>query len=551
MNPTENLSVSRLAGPLPIVPARELLIAAGAFTLFFLLFTYQEIFFLDALYLDDHHRYTLGLENRIHDGIAARNLVRAYVIFPLYKLLSIDPMWARLAQVLLFMVPLATCTYYCLRRYAAVESATSFFTPLLASSLPALLQIPYFIDGSYTVQGLLVYLLSVIMAIESLERDDRFTLASGMGAILVYWLSIEMMDHAMFMIPFTVLLLFFFRHLTYRFKRKLIIALPLLLIACYYLLQSVAEEHAPQASPNLDIFFARLESFVYVGLPYSYASGSTARNSFFLAFLFFSLLCFCLGLGKWREQKLLIGAIIWMLVSSIAFLTVSEWYQPRYVYIAGFAMNFALLFSLEMLVSRMPMNRAMRASVFVGLLVALTCFAQVNRHENMSALIERHNPAYEQVAEHLRGKNLPKDSQVIISQSSYRVITGGYHWYSTGFVRYVARRDDLTGHVGQSRNFFDPFGVSKRLFSPDHKMNGIDPSLPLFIYKLDCKAACDMTDLRYVLRWREDGWELFEYDADSGMRVSIHVGAGFETYLNKLKALGLTQEQVMFGEGSV
>jgi hypothetical protein len=63
---------------------------------------FQDVFFSQTMYVDDHHRYILGMENRIHQTIFERNTLRAYVIFPLYKLLSINLSFARLAQVICF-----------------------------------------------------------------------------------------------------------------------------------------------------------------------------------------------------------------------------------------------------------------------------------------------------------------------------------------------------------------------------------------------------------------------------------------------------------------
>ena len=78
-------------------------------------FNFPEIFLSKVLYLDDNHRLVLGLENKIHATIFNRNPLRAYVIFPLYKLLSINIIYARLAQTLVFYIPLALVFYILIR----------------------------------------------------------------------------------------------------------------------------------------------------------------------------------------------------------------------------------------------------------------------------------------------------------------------------------------------------------------------------------------------------------------------------------------------------
>ena len=132
-------------------------------------FNFPDIFLSKTMYMDDNHRYIIGLGDKVYSIIFDRNPLRAYAIFPLYKLLSIDLVYARLAQTVVFYIPLAFFFYLLIRVHAQLPVSVAFFASVLPCILPGQTQIPSFIDDSYTVQGLLVFLLMLHLSLKYSE----------------------------------------------------------------------------------------------------------------------------------------------------------------------------------------------------------------------------------------------------------------------------------------------------------------------------------------------------------------------------------------------
>ena len=81
------------------------------------LFNFPSIFMFDSSYLDDFHRYTLGLDFKVHTLIEKRNFLRAHFIRPIYWLMSVDLKLARLAQVVLLYIPLSASFFVLYRKF--------------------------------------------------------------------------------------------------------------------------------------------------------------------------------------------------------------------------------------------------------------------------------------------------------------------------------------------------------------------------------------------------------------------------------------------------
>ena len=533
-----------------VIQGKELLAALMLLSLFILTFNYPDIFISKSLYLDDYHRYMLGLEGKLHETIIARNSARAYVIFPLYKLLSIDVVWARLASVLFFYIPLSFSVFYLLRKQAKVAPVVAFFVSLLPCILPGQLQIPGFIDGSYTLQGLLVYICSLLVSLNFMAKA-RLSWGLFSASVLLYFFAIEMMDQAIFLLPFSIAS--FIVISDYRQKKYRIIALAginsfLAIQKIIYTLNYPTSSMSIPIEPTWQEFFYRSASYIHSVLPFSYSYNKSVTQVVIIGSCFSLIALLGFYYSNRRERILLLLGLFWVLCTSIVFLTVSRYYSPRYTHIPAFGINFIIVMSLWVLFNRFKVipNR------HVGLLLLLIClslFSGVKRFQHINKVISPQNEVHESIIHDLKKYDIPDGSQIAIVEG-HRIPTGGWWMYSSGFMKFSTDINDVTGIIGLEKGFYDPFGIDKRDFQYEHQMSGLDLDAPIFLFRQYCAAICELKQKKYALQWMEGSWNLFEFDLKSGKIVNTSNGVGYDEYMDFIDKHNLTAEDVIFSVGN-
>jgi len=532
-----------------LVETRELITAFILLFIVILTFSYPDIFISKSLYLDDYHRYTLGLDSVIHETIYARSTARAYIIYPLYKLLSIDMVWARLALVLFFYIPLSFSVYYLLRSYAKVAPVVAFFSSLLPCILPGQLQIPYFIDGSYTVQGLLVYVCSLIISLKFIATKE-FSLVLFIGSVLSYLFSIEMMDQSIFLLPFSIISFILVSNPPEKAKRITVLSVICLLIAALKIVQILEHPTSSMSvpiEPSWELFFSRSANFAHTVLPFSYKYNASISESIIICTGFILITSYGLLNSDKKHKALVLLGVIWVFCTIIVFLTVSRYYSPRYTHIPAFGVNFVLVLSIWNIFNKSRLISTKYTLLFI-LLISLTIYSGTKRFLNMNRLILPQNEVHESIIHDLGKYEIPDESQIVIVEG-HRIPTGGWWVYSSGFMKLSTGRADVTGIIGIEKGFYDPFGIDKRGFQYEYQMSGLVQDKPILLFRQYCAEKCELKQKKYALQWMANSWNLLEFDLTTGKKVSTKSGSSYDEYIEFIKKNDLTDDDIIFSAG--
>lgn len=510
-------------------------------------FNYPDIFSAKTMYVDDNHRYILGLENRIHETIFRRNTLRALVLFPLYKLMAINLVYARLAQTVLFYIPLALTWYYLLRYYTKLPVGIAFSASILPCVLPGQTQIPSFIDGSYTVQGLLVFVVALHFAYIFLQQNG-FLWRYFFAAFLLYGASLEMMDHAVFLAPFAIIS--FIGVVSWKAEKGKIISLASV-IAILAIAKSIQILVFPTVSasvpgdPSLEILITRLGMLARNTVPFSFTLSGKAINIFVIWSILLVLLFFALAKSNKREKYIILYGILWVICSSFAIVTISRFYSPRLAHISGFGVNFIIVVSVYIIAKNFNNKYINYLSVF--LIGGIVLFSGVSRIHIVNKIIKSPNKFHAVFTRMLHHYELPKNAQLVVLEGS--LPTGGWWNYSTGYLKYATKREDITGLVGPEVRNYDPFNPQKRGFQQKDKMSGLALSDPIYIFKFEKHPDYSFAQKEFALQTIDDSWKVYKLNKITGSSVEVATGTGEDDFHIFLTDHNLSLNDVAFSQG--
>ena len=95
-------------------------------------------------------------------------------------------------------------------------------------------------------------------------------------------------------------------------------------------------------------------------------------------------------------------------------------------------------------------------------------------------------------------ESIDKDTQIALVNIAG--FTGGYFYWSTGFLQYILNNPDVSGIIGREFNFYDPF--NKNHCSYSYKMSCIDSTKKLIAYKRD--SNFNIRRYTYFLQWKDN-----------------------------------------------
>lgn len=520
------------------ISKKEFFWAISIIALLLLFFNSMSIFYLQTSYLDDFHRYMLGLEFKVHPVIMARNFLRAYIILPLFWLMTKELWIARLVLVVVFYIPLSFTFFYIYRSFFKFPFMFAITASILPCFLPGQSQIPWFIDGSYTVQGLLIFNFHLILALKLIEEaKPRYSLL--ILSILFYVLSIEMMDQSLFLAPVSLLVGIVGIYKNKKNRVRLIIYMTLvLLFTVLKLVILKINPTVPAAAPvpfNFELFITRLESAIHVMLPFDHTitGDNILSYQLWLVLLVISSLWGFIK-GSAKEKILFIGGWAWFFCSIIIFITVSRFYSPRYTHVSAFGLNFLIVLT-ALVLSRYHVMSGKKEKTLVTLsLIFTVLYAGSLRLKFDYQAFKKRNISVERLTATLNSITFPTSSQIYIANGE-RFDTGGYWNYSSGFLKLITKRKDLVGLVGPERKMYNPFETKNRGFSEDAKMNGLDPNKPVFFFKEVCKDSnCEYQPKDMVLKVSENWWEILQFDLKDGEKKIRFSGMGIESLENTI-----------------
>ncbi len=532
---------------LRISQRQELLFVLFLFSALIIGFNYPDIFSAKTMYVDDNHRYILGLENRIHESIFQRNSLRALVIFPLYKLLSINLIYARLAQTLFFYIPLALSVYSLLRYFTKMPAWLVFCSSILPCILPGQTQIPSFIDGSYTVQGLLVVILTMHVFYLFL-RKKNFSWQYLIASIVLYGASLEMMDHSIFLAPFAVIS--FFGIVSWKDNRKKIIFLSstvliLALVKSILIISFPTVSASVPIEPTVSLLLSRLSFLAGDTLPFAYSLSGKPFDSTGLWLVFFVISGAAVVKAEKNEKILIAYGFLWLVCSSIVFLTISRSYSPRLAHISGFGVNLILVLSIYVLTRNYRI--VYKHDISILLICIMLLFSGYSRLQVMHDFFNLPNKFHAMFTSTLKQFKFPTDSQIVVLDGN--VSTGGWWNYSSGYMKYATKRKDVTGLIGPEFKYYNPFNPDNNGFQKKDIMNGLSLKNPIFIFKFQRNPEYSLEQKGFALQYMNDSWTVYKLNKINGYVQKITNGNGVDNLHSFLKDINMTMSDVAFAQG--
>jgi hypothetical protein len=541
-------------------------------SLVILIGSYVSIFEFKSMYLDDMGRYDLAIHNLMHQHILERNFFRAYVMQVAYELMEYDLMFSRL-YIFAFMTFSSIFFFVLLNRYLKISPAFATFAAILPYILPGQTKIPAFVDGSYTVPGLAIYFIALLFGLEFIHKEERKSYIYLILSSVVFAVALRMMDHTIFLIVPTIYLFFALGFADQkRIKRSLILGVIFITQTGIGLWEhfngemATADYLTPLGLSLADII-SRITRSIFFMFPistdnYIWHQIMTLITGFILVIV---LILFILSLidsstpfmkkiGLARDISVgeyvpIIFGVIWFICSSFVFWFASPYYSDRYFFIPvhGLIVIFTAFLYSGYIRYHYFFSTKKRLWLVAFFIAYITIILSV-RADKLHARYDPTNRAHELLKNAIETQNFPKHAQIVLAGNP-GLSSGGYWRYSTGYLRYLLKRNDVSGVISYTEmQFYDPFDPTEQHFYV--KMSGMDLTKPLFLYRY---RSGKITTIKYALQWKaaewtkgipgnnklgaatisdlqNSEWTIYHFDLVSGDNKVIASGVGLKEY---------------------
>lgn len=513
---------------------------------------------LDFLISDDVVYYNLGLDGGLVGKHFRRMLLAPIINYLLSQAMAVSLPMARALVVMLGMVPVAIVAYLSYRAIFRLSKTQAFFAALLPEILPSQVYIPAFVIGSYTAWGLLFFYLSLLFSFRFLESTKwRWFFLSG-----VFYLSaVETTELSVFLLLPMLIPIFGLHPIN---KSSLTLAGSLALLSLYkffYVLLGTSGVPTSRHAFDLAVALGRIRYAIGFSLP----DPQLNQLGYFPLYLFlFIALGVVMHLRKYAHESpdragrerclassdsnkyLLMSYLfgfVWF-VCSVAPFTVSYYFTHRYFYPAAHGLSLLIVLAVCSWLSLLRVRL-----LFVSAMIALTIFSGVLRLQTIEKTYAARKEVSAPLNRFLRSFKFPERSQiVVVGKGTELLYTSGYWHWSTGYLRYATKRDDISGQLGEEKGFYNPFGRRTR-FRPN-QMGGLTLEDPLFAFRYDGNR---ITQVSYCLQWGNEKdperWTLFSMDPVKGDLTPFRSGIGEEAFgiaMKEMETRGIEQGEVLW-----
>lgn len=527
---------------------------------------YASIFSVDILINDDQYRHIFALENEVPWYIGRRSPALPPILYLTMELITISIELARSAVVLFVMIPTSLILYRIYSRDLGLTTAPATVAAILPNILPGQQLLPSFIDGSYTLYGLLAAIAGLDFALGYLRQIRRFHWKLVVSLCL-FVLAAGIIDQIVFLSAPIILCVLWIRGAS---LRSCFITIPLLLLALVklnYVLSNPWETAKP-IELTFDLLNVRIQHAFTWTVPFS-VSGVRQWVESLWVWILVLLGVTTVGIhGAWRAPLrcvplisrfgnpsdrfkqycfLLLLSAVWIVANAAPFL-VSPHYQSRYLHIAAVGTClFTTLIGFSVF-RRIAGNSKLWTVTFAFTLILASA---IPRHQSITNAYLSANRHQSMIRQKLSQYNFPINSQIVVLGPS-SIPTGGHWNWSRGFFKYILNRPDIDGIHPYEYNFYDPFEPWKNW---TQKMNGLVLERPTLIFRLDSPGQPGLEQIEYGLRWlnSEDinsHWSLYHFDPRDGSIEELATGAGMNEYEglfnNRLNAYP-SRSEVMWG----
>ena len=523
-----------------------------SFLIIFLVVTISNlhsVFGLDMLLQDDNYRYYLIVNDSftIPDSRSMSDFLWLHVKFlaGIYSTYSVEH--ARLYVLLIYMVPLSCLFYFFNRRFLHISKWVSLLSAATINIIPSLYQVPAFLDGSYTVTGMLAFIIALIFTSLYLDSSRRNPLLLTMS-IIGWFLSCDLMNE-MGILLFPALLYFIYSS-DAGFKRKTYLYLSTFIIASYRLYMYFQLDGVPSNKPtdlSIQTITDRIIKSIEWWLPVSTrTSVAVVLGLLVAAMLFYAYIKSLNDIDKKPNiARAYIFYGIWFLSCSFPFWFLSRFFSPRHMYISYIAlttMTFIAIYQLFIVKTRYRQQLAV-----ISLLAIFSLYGSQRYFLNKEKFIQW-NKTNSDIFTLLNRETIHDDTQFALVNINNG--TGGLYYWSSGYLQYLLKKPGIRGVMGNEFNFYDPFNLKHCGFK--FTMSCLNASKELIAFKKD--ARLQTVRMNYFLQWKEKGkrdsdWSLYKTDNNNRMNI-VSTGTGINNYRNILSELNLSPEQVLWGNSN-
>jgi hypothetical protein len=422
---------------------------------------WYSIFNVKVLILDDLARYYQVGIDQFPESLKNRAYITPYIEWFFWKILFKSVYLARGINLFIFMIPLSCLFYYFFSNHLKLPLFVSIGSSILPNIIPLQTHIPAFVNGSYSVYGLLFVMIIFLFSLKIINtaKPKFFYITIP---ILIF-ISSQIMTQAIFLFPaFTFYILFikakFFRKIYYSLSCVTIILFKVIYISrnpygeinkIHYL-----EDH---------IIYERINNF------FGYTTIFNTTNSKLIIFTIVSLLLIAVYLYLNKNSKLFqrnlpfpkysykinisliyLFLCLWIIGSCYVFIVHSKYFPARYLYITSFGVNCIILISIYSFFSILNFN-----SFFKLFTVSIIIFSLFGRATELERKFASENSKFLFLRSKLLNIQLKQDSQILITNHHHG--TGGYWVWGTGYLQYLTNRIDISGHLCKELTFYDAF----------------------------------------------------------------------------------------------
>lgn len=539
----KSLTAGRLAGIYPYG------IIAGCVFLFNIIAIWGPKFLIE----DDGLTYYFALQNMFpYPLINHGSILAAFTEWGAWNMMTaFSPQLVRLIYVLIYMIPVSWLFFRLVRRYLGFPVGLAIAAAVLPAALPSQWAIPAFLNGSYVVPNLLLFLAALITGFRYLEAQPGHKNRWLISSLLLYLAATQLGDNAVFLFPAMILAIIFYRH----FNRQ-----TAFLVAGYsvaFLVKIFWIYFSPR--PAAEIFILgqariinRMRFYFLSMLPLPH--NNMDKYSLPVAFIVFAIIIagfLFLYLQKppggfnssgyghfsFKSRVLFVYGFffLWATASIAAFILFSRWHGERYSFIAAYGFNTMVLISLYAILKQLLKERR---KIILILLFGLVVFSGAARFFELEKIYRKFNSQQSIMRKNLRDIQGIENAQVMIYVPEGWNNFWAHYELSSGHLKFIMNKRDVSGLFTYNESYYTLCSPNRNLSSESKGMRALDWKRPLFFY------ACSYgmwKQFEYIVKWQFVGeelrWRIYKMGKYTGTKTFLAKGIGLDEYQETVKGL--------------
>jgi len=510
------------------------------------IFNLHNVFGPQILLSDDNARYFLFVNDVFtipnHRSITDLLWLHVRFIASIFSTYSVE--YARLYVLLIYMIPLSCLLYVFNRKILELSQWVALASAVVINIIPRQYQVPAFLEGSYTVTGMLAFVITLIVT-EQYLNSSRYKVIPIIAISIGWLLTCDLMNEM------GVLLFPAYIYLIYSSDAQLIKKLYLYLITSlitvyriYIYFHLAGTLSNKPADHSLHVIANRIVKSIDWWLPVS--TGTTTKFIFVVLMAILVFYIYIKSKKSMREEKSIVRAYIfygiWFLSCSFPFWFLSQYFSPRYFYISYIALTTITFITVYQALILPTRYRQQIATISIIIIFSLY---GAQRYLMNADMFNTWNKLNSEIYSLLSNEIVNKDTQISLVNINTR--TGGYYIWSSGYLQYLLKMPGVRGIIGDEYNFYDPFNLEHCGYR--FTMSCLDTSKELIAYKKD--MTHHVVRMNYFLQWKDKGkrdsdWSIYKTNNKNRLSL-VATGSGIDNYRNTLSELNLSPDQVLWG----